>query len=166
MKSSDNARINSEDIDLYGVMPQHFDSTINDFLDIKWESKSGLSYGEQLYSAKGSQSAAVSSYTVDKTSTDPTKFNESILVQAYSSDKNRPNRYYRKRPMWVASQAPGFKMRDREDGRQVMLVSLPAFNRIISPTRALSKVPYRKINIKFKDENDKQLKRKFMQEVK
>lgn len=45
-KSSDNARINSYNVDVYGVMPSIFDSSLEDFLGIKWKGNSALSLGE------------------------------------------------------------------------------------------------------------------------
>lgn len=58
-----------------------FESTINDFLDINFQSStSGLSLSEQLFTARGSQSVAVGSYVTDFTSTDPKDYKQTILV--------------------------------------------------------------------------------------
>jgi hypothetical protein len=45
-KSSDNARINSFNVDVYGVQPSMFDSTLADFLKVAWRSNSALSLGD------------------------------------------------------------------------------------------------------------------------
>lgn len=51
---SDFARINENKVYMYGVQPSVFDAFIDDFLKVAWSSKSSLSLGEQLYTAKGS----------------------------------------------------------------------------------------------------------------
>lgn len=51
---TDRSRINSYEINVYGVTPYIFDATIENFLKISYQDKnSGLSFGEQLYTARG-----------------------------------------------------------------------------------------------------------------
>jgi len=46
-------------VGVYASQPQIFDSLLEDFLIEYWVSDSALSLGEQLYTARGSQSAGV-----------------------------------------------------------------------------------------------------------
>lgn len=55
---SDKARAISDDINIHGVQPTIFNTLINDFFDIGFQTDSGLSLGDQLYSKRGSQSGA------------------------------------------------------------------------------------------------------------
>ena len=100
---SDNSRINKLQVNIEAGQPTLFDALIEDFLDVDWKGSSALSFSEQMYSAKGSQSIAVGSFVTERTSTNPNNFNESILLQVYSSVSNKPNMYYRKRPIWTAA---------------------------------------------------------------
>lgn len=153
-KCSDNARINQLKVNIEGGQPQLFDALLGDFLDIKWQSGSGLSLGEQMFSARGSQSAAVGAYVTDITSTNPAHFNESILLQLYASAPDKPNKYYRKRPLWTAKQAPAYTMRDRAPGqyeRNTFLLSLPAYSRLKDPWASVKSIRYSGLVIKFKD---------------
>jgi hypothetical protein len=50
------------EMSIEGGQPDLFKALISDFVDIDWKSRSALSLGEQLYTAKGSQSVAVGSY--------------------------------------------------------------------------------------------------------
>ena len=151
---SDNSRIVSGDMAIEAAQPSVFDALIDDFLDIAWHTRSKLSYGEQLYSARGSQSAGVGAYVTDFTSTDPNNYKESVLTQVYSSSSSKPNMYFRKRPMWTTKQAPYFSMRDRDLGRNSFLMSLPAYNRMANPYRSVDDLRYAKIAIKFKNPED------------
>mmetsp|Transcript_18017 Transcript_18017/g.30686 ORF Transcript_18017/g.30686 Transcript_18017/m.30686 type:complete len:557 (+) Transcript_18017:920-2590(+) len=54
IQASDHARINSLTASVFGIMPSQFESSLSDFMDVNYQSDSGLPLGEQLYSAKGS----------------------------------------------------------------------------------------------------------------
>ena len=56
-KVSDTARINSFRAGVDAAQPSIMESLNEDFIDLTWRSQSALSLGEQLYSARGSQSA-------------------------------------------------------------------------------------------------------------
>lgn len=79
-QASDNSRINKVKINIESGQPTLFDALLEDFLDVNWHGRSALTYSQQLYSAKGSQSAAVGSYVTETTSTNVENFNETILM--------------------------------------------------------------------------------------
>lgn len=64
--------------------------------------------------------------------------------------------------MWTANQTPYFSMRDR-DVRGLtnsLMMSLPAYNRFISPTNSLNDTTYRSVLISMKDPtNDKHVQK-------
>jgi hypothetical protein len=45
-RSSDKARINNDNFGIYGVQPLIFDTTVDDFLKVNWQSNSSLPLGE------------------------------------------------------------------------------------------------------------------------
>ena len=54
VKISDRSKINDKTVQIYGVQPSMFDSTMSEFLKIEYNNKStGLSLAEQLYTARG-----------------------------------------------------------------------------------------------------------------
>jgi len=90
----------------------------------------------------------------DHTSTNPAHYNESILLQLYSQAQDQPNKYYRKRPLWTARQAPAYTMRDRAPAgyaRNTFLLSLPAYNRLISPFRSIKQTRWEGLVVQFKE---------------
>lgn len=121
---------------------------------MEYTTGSGLSLGEQLYSKRGSQSVAVGSYITDLTSVDPENHKQAMLVTLKTTDKKKPNRFYRKRPLWTANSAPAFFMVDRKVGRDrmSMLMSFPLFNFMVGPHRSQNKTRYNGIFVKFKAE--------------
>ena len=57
LEVSDRARINLQDVGIYGVLPSLFESTVEDFIDIEVDQSvliKGSPLGEQLYTARGS----------------------------------------------------------------------------------------------------------------
>ena len=80
-----------------------------------------------------------------------------MLLQTYTSSRNKTNRYYRKRLIWTASQAPCFTMRDRATNNQnpVALVSLPSYNRIMDPAMSINQTTWERVIIKLKDPTNK-----------
>ena len=154
---SDAARINSLPVGIYGVQPNVFNIAISDFLDVQYRTESTLNVSDQLYSAKGSQSVAVGSYVTDFINIDPTELEDTLLLQTYTSAQNKTNRYYRKRILWTAKQAPAFTMRDRKNNAHnpTVLVSLPVYNRMIDPAMTLNKTTWERVIIKLKDPENK-----------
>jgi hypothetical protein len=49
------------------VQPSIFDAALEDFLVTKWTTGSALSLGEQLYTARGSQSVGIGHYITEAT---------------------------------------------------------------------------------------------------
>jgi hypothetical protein len=79
---ADKARITSKDVSVYAAQPNVFDSLLDLYTRPYWTSMSALSYGEQLYTAKGSQSAGVGHYVVDVANIDVNNYNQTFLLQA------------------------------------------------------------------------------------
>ena len=57
-----------------------FDTALEDFMSTKVVTDSALSLGEQLYSARGSQSIAVGSYVADTVNADPGNMMDTMLL--------------------------------------------------------------------------------------
>lgn len=77
---TDKARINKKDTNIYGVQPGIFDATIPEFNKPHYVSDSALTLGEQLYTAKGSQSAGVGAYIADVVNVDPSDYKQSMVL--------------------------------------------------------------------------------------
>jgi hypothetical protein len=56
---TDKAQINDDNVSVYAVQPHVFESLLEMYTMPYWQSKSTLSFGEQLYTAKGSQSVGI-----------------------------------------------------------------------------------------------------------
>lgn len=52
--AADKARIEDLNVNVYGVQPNIFEATLKDFQKPNYEGTSTLSFGEQLYTARGS----------------------------------------------------------------------------------------------------------------
>lgn len=67
----------------------------------------------------------------------------------------RPNKLYRKRPKWIARQAPTFQLRDRRDllgsKKQSVIMSIPSFNDLLSPHESLNYTFWQKLSVKLKE---------------
>lgn len=82
-------------------------------MDPSWVSRSELSLGDQLYTARGSQSAAMGSIVTQKTEQNPENFRDSVLVHITGKNKYS-KKFYKKRPIWTMKQVPYFNMKDRD----------------------------------------------------
>ena len=119
-----------------------------------------------MYSARGSQSVGVGSYVTQFTNTDPDNYQESILTQVFASSASKPNQYFRKRPLFTAKCAPFFEMRDRNTNPKIILMSLPAYNRMTRPFRSIEDMRYKQIGIKFKNPTDNDAVQNFVTDCK
>jgi len=70
-----------------------------------------------------------------------------------STAKKTPNKYYRKRPAWTMKNAAAFTMRDRAatNNDATVLLSIPVFNSLVSPTQSLNDTTWERIMIKLWD---------------
>ena len=87
--------------------------------------------------------------------------NDLAIIQVFSDDTNlRRNSLYRKRPKWIARQAPTFKMRDRYEflgnGEQAIIMSVPSFNDMISPHESVNNTYWQKLNVKLKEPSNRE----------
>ena len=65
LQVSDRARINQNNVGVYGVMPSMFEATVSDFLNVDLTQSptlTGLPLGEQVYTPRGSQGFLLGSY--------------------------------------------------------------------------------------------------------
>jgi len=70
--------------------------------------------------------------------------------------KLKPNKYFRKRPLFTTSSAPAFSMKDRTPAGKggnnpAFLMSLPSYNRVNGPTGSLNDTKFERLFVKFKD---------------
>ena len=93
---------------------------------------------------------------------------DNMLIQTYTSSKNKTNRYYRKRLMWTTNTAPCFTMRDRADNghNSVALMSLPSYNRMIDPASSINQTKWERVLIKLKDPTNKSHIKKIIRDAK
>jgi ABC-type lipoprotein release transport system permease subunit len=85
--------------------------------------------------------------------------------------EERNNTYHRKRPLWTAAQAPAFTMKERSGqfgsgSESTFLMSLPSYNRLYDPRVSLNDTKWERLFIKFKDQNDEEVVKNFIDEVK
>lgn len=140
------------------MQPNIFETTLQDFNKPNYRSNSALSLGEQLYTPKGSQSAGVGEYVADYLNVDPKDWKQSILLQMFSGSRERPNMFYRKRPIWTMNQVAAFTMRDRNvrgGSDPTVLVSLPEYNRLVAPNTGLNDTRWERIMVTLKEPSDK-----------
>jgi hypothetical protein len=124
--AGDYARLQQVEIGMYAASPDIFSATLADFLQMNYRGNSGLSYGEQLYTARGSQGGAVGSFVTQSSLISPSgSLNDTMLMDLESSEGFTT--YYRMRPVWTADQTPKFTMTDRASmgHKQTLLTSIP-----------------------------------------
>lgn len=82
----------------------------------------------------------------------------------------KPNKYYRKRPLFTTTQAPAFTMKDRDtsggSNAPAYLMSLPSYNRMNSPTGSLNDTKWERLFVKFKDPENTAVIKEFIRECK
>lgn len=72
--STDKAKIEKISTNVYGVQPNIFEATLPDFIKPHYTTGSALSLGDQLYTARGSQSAGMGAYVAEKLNVDPADY--------------------------------------------------------------------------------------------
>lgn len=99
---------------------------------------------------------------------DPNNIDDTMLIQTYTSSKNKTNRYYRKRLMYTTASAPCFTMRDRDvsGSHPVALVSIPSYNRMIDPAMSINQTKWERLIIKLKDPTNKDHIKKIIKDSK
>ena len=102
-------------VGFYAVQPNVFEVSKPDFLSV-YSQESGLPLGEQLYTAKGSQSIGIGTYQSWQFQIDPDSkgsfANKSALLITYDDGMN--GTYYRVRPSSIYTSAPMFTFSDRK----------------------------------------------------
>ncbi len=140
---------------VYAVSPNFFEVSLAQYLSV-FDAYAGLRIGEQLYSARGSQSVVVSEFSAK---TLHVGLNDSVLL-AYRASESSENfaRVYslsktRLGVLAVLRRSPFFKMsRFAEGGRQSCLVSFPTFVRLtLGKLSSAMEVPIRAYFIRASD---------------
>ena len=145
------ARTSKDDVSVFAAQPSILDSLLDDYQINNWQSMSALSLGEQLYSAKGSQSAGVGHSIVDEANINPESPNEFFLVLSNQVSNGQRNTYYKKRPLWTLSNVALFTMRDREVrccNNPGVLMNLPAYNALVNNRDGMNNTRFEKIMVK------------------
>ena len=84
--------------------------------------------------------------------------------------KLKPNKYFRKRPLFTTTSAPAFTMKDRtpsgKSNSPAYLMSLPSYNRMVGPTGSVNDTMYERLFVKFKDPENSEMVKNFIKEAK
>tara|TARA_B110000285_G_scaffold221609_1_gene274797 strand:- start:430 stop:768 length:339 start_codon:yes stop_codon:yes gene_type:complete len=99
---------------------------------------------------------------------DPNEYDDTLLLQTYSSAATKTNRYYRKRILWTAKQAPSFTMRDRKNSAHnpTLMVSLPVYVRMMDPAMSINGTSFERIVVKLKNPESKEDIKSLIQQTK
>lgn len=108
MKAHNYGRLNDDKIDVWGVSPDHYVATYENYWEIAKNGLSGLTVSEQLYTARGMQGAGFGKFITDETQTDPHSISEQFLLDGELKDGNFV--YFKTRPLWTVSAAPHYLM--------------------------------------------------------
>ncbi len=125
---SDDSRIATITIGLYAVSPHVFRPLLSDFLRVHSRTDSALSLGEQLYTARGSQSFGTGYFPIETTHVKQS-WDSTVVVDIDNPDVRK---YHLLHPLWTLDQAPYFSMGDRASTWQDehVAVSFPTYRRI------------------------------------
>ncbi|CDW77763.1 family protein [Stylonychia lemnae] len=150
---SDKGKVNPNRMQIYGVTPSIYDATISDFL-VKgtYNESTGLPFGEQLYTARGSQGIGMSSVIADLTDTNypEENFRNTVLFSISSSVYNR---FFQLRSIFDNKKSPAFIMTDRmqsEGYRHHGIVSMTSFVQYAN-FDSMKRITFDRVIIKLKD---------------
>ncbi|CDW85019.1 family protein [Stylonychia lemnae] len=161
------ARVQQFKINLNGVQPNIFEPSEGNFLDLAFKS-TGLSIGEQLYSSRGNQGAAIGTFILKTLMQEPSRQNWDKQVRIELYLENSQFVKYQLRPVVMLNQAPMFQMTDREEispkyGHS-MLVSLPMFTHYAGVN--LDQLKYQRVSIKLNDKATREDEQRLYFEIK
>jgi len=148
------------DARIIGVSPSIFDATLSQFIKVeKLDEESELPLGEQLYTARGSQSVILGEYFRENLglTLDP---ESSLLI---TMTKGKVSRKEELRVLATMDFAPGFKFsRIPLVKNQDMLISLPTFARLAGEDlQRFEDIPLKKIFFKIKDDDPEKLEKAY-----
>ena len=84
---------------------------------------------------------------------------------------NRVNKYFSRRPAWTLANSPMFKMRDidtydvADSRRSSTVMSIPGFNKLMTPRTNLNSTKYRKLLVKLKEPKNEEHIMQFMRSL-
>jgi len=132
---------------IYGVSPNIFSTTFDEFLDINQKSDSELGIIEQLYTARGSQSMIIGSAYASKLRAGLNK-DDSLYLVLFNGT------YTKKHELRVSSilnTAPAFKFSNLPSvATQAVLVSLPLYQQMLDSTLSYYDLPMSNLKLKIK----------------
>lgn len=144
---------NKFQVGVYGALPNAFDVARKDFLTV-YNSQSGLTIGEALYTPAGSQALAIGTYVAEQTLVTPSSgypwYNQTVVYNYQWSNKTY---HYKLRPRVILSSAPLFTFSDRKRDsffRETMLVSLPMYAKLTG-LATIKDVGFQRLVIRLKD---------------
>jgi len=145
---------------IVGVMPNIFDTTLNQYLDIDEEhSDTGLTLGEQLYTPRGLQSAIIGTSYADyfHLSVDS---DETLVVKIDTGNGIISEEL---KTLAVLRSAPGFSFSSLPSvNNQHIIVSMPTYLRLANGRiRSIQDIPVYKLLIKVYDDSDENLDRAY-----
>ena len=104
-------------MEVFGVSPTQFEATRSDFLEVRHQD-SGLPLGEQVYTARGSQSGSLGTYVANQLQVDPESGNSfdqntMLFYHQFTWNQTLYGKVFRLRPMTIYTLAPMFTFGDR-----------------------------------------------------
>jgi len=162
VKMSDISRRKSDKIGVYGVSPLYSETMEGVSLEIAearpntrwplslfWDYVGGLSLGEQLYSAAGSQSAGISEYYRKYMNLDPNSKDSRFLIDVFS--KRWGNQFFELRPAFSLSRFGLFEFKESFVlQNHDVIVSIPLYCKMAGIS--ISEIDYEDIRIRLKPE--------------
>ena len=132
---------------IFGVSPNIFSTTFDEFLNVDKKSDSGLGVIEELYTARGSQSMIIGSAYASKLRATLNK-DDSLYLVFFNGT------YTKKHELRVSSilnTASAFKFSNLPSvTTQAILVSLPLYKQMLDSTLKYSSLPMSKLKLKIK----------------
>lgn len=152
--ASDDLALIQIPIKLFGVSPKYMKTLIEDFLIIHSSNDtSGLDLGEQLYTARGMQGAAMGGHLMSELSLDPNNWKNTFKVNLFTTSWNV---YIQLRGIWSSTVVPSKNMNSRDTGeKQAMLVSIPTLKKLLNSKMTLNYFPFKKLLIKLYEPENK-----------
>ena len=132
---------------IYGVSPNIFTTTFNEFLDVSQKSDSKLSVAEELYTTRGSQSIIIGAAYAEKLRVGLNK-DDSLYLVFYNGTYTKK---YEVRISSIINTAPAFKFSNLPSVKsQAILVSLPLYKQLLDDQLSYSQIPMSKLKLKIK----------------
>lgn len=132
---------------IYGVSPNIFSTTFDEFLDIEKKSDSGLNIAEELYTARGSQSMIIGVAYAEKLRVGLSK-DDSLYLVFYNGTYTKKQEL---RVSAILNTAPAFRFSNLPSvTSQALLISLPLYKKLLNEGLSYSQIPMSNLKLKVK----------------